>query len=182
MAQKQKFFVCRDGTQFGEAETVEMTEGQAQAFIRAGDLSALGEGVTLKQLKAARAASRRVARPVTPARSDAARVRELEAQLARLKTEGADKALMAERDQALSDLKAAAEGHQAATTELEAVRAELTETAEAREEAAFEAESLKRVVEHLRGQMPDAVEAAETAVAAELEADAAAAEAAQAGG
>lgn len=88
MAQKQTYFVCRDGTQFGEAETVELTPGQAAAFVRAGDLAEIEGSADRKRLKRARSAARAPAK--TAVKDDAAlkgEIKALAAELAGTKAE-----------------------------------------------------------------------------------------------
>lgn len=157
MAGRKTYFVCRDGTQFGAAETVELTEAQAAAFIRAGDISEIEGAADRKRLKRARSAARPASKPA--GKTEAARIKALEADLV------AANAQIDER-----------------TREQSRLAIEVAETRQSLEEAAFEAESLKRVVERLREVGPEAVQQAEQAVAAELEAQAAEAESAAATG
>lgn len=166
---KEKYSVLREGTQFGTEVSVELTPGQAEAFLRAGDIGPFDP--TRKPSKSKTAArNRRATAGADPAAE--ARIEELEAELA-----SAIKA----NDAGAAALKAAEDGKAAAEAELataqqglteyqeqvSALTIRVTEAEQLATEAASEAESLERVIAVIEETQPELVAQAKQTVAAE---------------
>ena len=192
MAQKpelQKYSVLREGTQFGAVTSVELTESQAEAFLRAGDI-----GPFDPSRKPARSKTAARGRRVTSGGGD---TRALEEALARADKAEADlkNAVSPDQLKAAQDAKAAVEEevqklqasvaeYQAETASLserlteaetqhDACVAQLTEAQELLNEAVLETESLERIIARIEAVQPDLVTQAKEAVAAEYQAAAA---------
>lgn len=183
--EKIKFSVLREGTQFGDATSVEMTEREAEAFIRAGDIAPFD--ATLEPAKSKTAARGKK----VSARSDtsAARIKQLEAELAaaRASNGGDPAALKAAQDaqavaeaalaEARVDLQVFADAANSANTLCDSLRQELseagqrvTEAEDLANEAALETESLERVIAVIAETAPELVTQAKETVAAEYQA------------
>lgn len=192
--EKIKFSVLREGTQFGDAASVEMTEREAEAFIRAGDIGPFDPG--LKIFKSKTAARGRGAKSNA---EDAAIIKQLQAELAAAKEGkgGADpKALadaIARAEKAeeelkhmvpMAQLKAAQDEKAAIASDLQTAQAgiaefqgqtaaltlRVTEAEQLATDAASEAESLERVIALIQETQPELVAQAKETITAEYEA------------
>lgn len=183
--EKIKFSVLREGTQFGDAASVEMTEREAEAFIRAGDIGPFDPN--LKIFKSKTAARGRASKSSA---DDAARIKQLEAELAAAKEGkgGADPKALADAtaraEKAEEELKAAQDQKAAVEAELQTAQAgiaefqsqtaaltlRVTEAEQLATDAASEAESLERVIAVIEEAQPELVAQAKETVAAEYQA------------
>lgn len=119
---KQTYFVLRDGTQFGVAETVEMTEAQALPFCRAGEL-ALKTPDTPKPERGR--AAKKAAKGGDDIKTLRTRVKQLEAELAA----GSGAAVAAAVQAKDAELTVAAEAKAALEAELAEARTGLEQAA-----------------------------------------------------
>lgn len=182
--EKIKFSVLREGTQFGDAASVEMTEREAEAFIRAGDIGPFDPN--LKIFKSKTASRGRAAKSNT----DDALIKQLQAELAAAKETkgGADPKALADAtaraEKAEEELKGAQDQKAAVEAELQTAQAgiaefqsqtaaltlRVTEAEQMATDAASEAESLERVIALIEEAQPELVAQARDAITAEYEA------------
>lgn len=180
--EKHTYFVLRDGTQFGLAETVQLTEGQALAFVRAGELTRYDGG---QKPKRTTLRSKAGGKGTGAGKDLKGVVKQLEAELAEARKGGADPQALAgaiaRAEKAEEALKAAQDEKAAAVAALQQAQEELVAKAaeiqtlndravdaeELAEEAATEAESLGRVIAILETSQPDLVAQAHETVVAE---------------
>lgn len=182
--EKIKFSVLREGTQFGDAASVEMTEREAEAFIRAGDIGPFDPG--LKIFKSKTAARGRGAKSNA---DDAARIKQLEAELSQAAAaqEASAAALKAANDSkadieaqlknaqdGIADFQAKVAELAARTADLEqenaSAAAQLINANELLNDAVSETASLERVIAMIEEAQPELVAQAREAVTAEYEA------------
>lgn len=182
--EKTKFSVLREGTQFGDAASVEMTEREAEAFIRAGDIGPFDP--SLKIFKSKTAARGRASKSNA---EDAALIKQLQAELAQAvaaqeasaaalkasdESKAAIEAEMKNAQDSIAEYRSENAGLNERLTEAEkqydACVANLSEAQDLLNEAVAETESLERVILLIEEAQPELVAQVKETVAAEYQA------------